>query len=172
MVGPSGQVAAFEPNPLSFARLSLHKRMNGLPWLLLYPAAVSDSAGSGQLLTYGTLDSTSTHLKYDDETLGESAKPLGIRMLRLDDLVDSGELRRPNFVKIDVEGHAHKALAGMAKALASSRPKLIIGLHGKAEVDGVLGILVPLGYEWTQVAAPPEAGSMIGGDYLFSAKPR
>lgn len=172
LVGPTGQVASFEPNPLSFARLSLHKRMNRLPWLKLYPAAVSDAAGPGELLTYGSLDSTSTHLKYDDETRSEASKPLGIRMVRLDDLVDGGELRPPDFVKIDVEGHAHKALAGMAKTLASAKPRLIIGLHSPDEVEGVLKALVPLGYAWSEVSAPDVPGSMVGGDYLFTAKPQ
>jgi FkbM family methyltransferase len=170
LVGPTGQVAAFEPNPLSFSRLNIHKRMNGLSWLKLYRAAVSDAVGSGELLTYGSLDSTSTHLKYDDEIQGEAAKPIGIRMVRLDDLVDSGELRPPNFIKIDVEGHGHKALAGMAKTLASTTPRIIVGLHSHVEVDGVLSVLAPLGYTWTEVSAPGSPGSMVGGDYLFTVK--
>jgi FkbM family methyltransferase len=172
IVGPTGQVAAFEPNPLSYGRLELHKRMNRLPWLRLYPAAVSNFTGTAELLTYGNLDSTSTHLKYADETLGESAKPLGIRTVRLDDLVESGELRAPNFVKIDVEGHAQQALAGMAKTLSVSRPTFIIGLHSQDEVDGVLEALVPLGYGWSAVVPSPIPDSMVGGDYLFTAAPR
>lgn len=35
-VGPEGQVAAFEPNPVSFARLERHRRMNGLDRLKTY----------------------------------------------------------------------------------------------------------------------------------------
>jgi hypothetical protein len=65
-VGPSGQVAAFEPNPDSFARLERHRRMNRLTWLKTYQAAASDHTGSAELLTYGDLGSTSTHLRYDD----------------------------------------------------------------------------------------------------------
>ena len=35
-VGHEGQVAAFEPNPVSFARLERHRRMNGLDRLKTY----------------------------------------------------------------------------------------------------------------------------------------
>ncbi len=97
-VGPGGQVAAFEPNPASFARLERHRRMNHLDWLKTYQAAVSDRAGGAELLTYGDLGSTSAHLRYDGEAESKKSTPIGIRTLRLDDLVASGELRAPMFV--------------------------------------------------------------------------
>lgn len=168
-VGPGGQVAAFEPNPESFARLERHRKMNRLSWLKTYPAAVSDQSGAAQLLTYGDLGSTSTHLRYDDEAVSQKSAPIGITTLRLDDLVASGELRPPRFIKIDVEGHGHHAVAGMGATLAAHRPVLIVAFHSKEEVDGVLGILQPLGYRRAPIVTPPtDPDSLIGGDYLFS----
>jgi len=99
--------------------------MNHLAWLRTYQAAASDRSGSSELLTYGDLDSTSTHLRYGDETQGRGAAPIGIRTVRLDDLVTSGELRLPRFAKIDVEGHGHRAIEGMRASVAESRPTLI-----------------------------------------------
>lgn len=168
-VGPTGQVAAFEPNPLSFERLERHRRMNRLDWMKAYQAAASDRTGSSELLTYGELDSTSTHLRFEGETLSESCRPLGIRSLCLDDLVERGELRPPQFVKIDVEGHGHRALGGMKRAVAGSRPSMIIAFHSEPEVRGVLGILEPMGYHWTPIgASPSDTDSMVGSDYLFT----
>jgi FkbM family methyltransferase len=167
-VGPAGHVAAFEPNPESFARLERHRRMNRLTWLKTIPSAASDHTGHAELLTYGELDSTSTHLRYDGETAGANAAPIGIRTVRLDDLVQRGELRLPQFVKVDVEGHAHKALAGMSASLAAGRPSLIVAFHSPEEVAGVLGVLKPLGYRWEAIVPPPAGpATMIGGDYLF-----
>ncbi len=168
-VGPDGQVAAFEPNPASFARLERHRRMNGLTWLKTFEAAVSDTAGSSELLTYGNLDSTSTHLRYEDETMDAAAKPLAIRSVRLDDLVAAGELRPPQFVKVDVEGHGHRAVAGMQATLARSRPILAVAFHSIPEVNGVLAALEPLGYTRSRIG-PPGAGpaAMVGEDYLFT----
>jgi FkbM family methyltransferase len=168
-VGPGGQVAAFEPNPESFARLERHRKLNRLGWLKTYRAAASDHSGSAELLTYGDLGSTSTHLRYDDEAESQNSAPIGIRTIRLDDLVETGELRPPMFIKVDVEGQGHHALEGMRASLARSHPVLIVGFHSKAEVDGVLGVLEPLGYRRTPIAAPPvNPESLIGGDYLFT----
>jgi FkbM family methyltransferase len=167
-VGPDGEVAAFEPNPESFARLLRHKSMNNLTWLKAFEVAASNETGTSELLTYGDLGSTSTHLRYPDESHSEASKPIGIRTLRLDDEVESGRLRAPQFVKIDVEGHGHKALEGMKGTIAKTRPTLIIGLHSADEVSGVIGILNPLGYRWDPIVAPPHYPStLVGGDYLF-----
>ncbi len=69
-----------------------------------------------------------------------------------------------------MEGHGHLAMEGMKATLAKSRPLMIVAFHSKGEVDGVLGILKPLGYSWTAIVAPPtDPDSLIGGDYLFRA---
>jgi len=143
--------------------------MNRLAWLATYEAAASDRAGTAQLLTYGQLDSTSTHLRYDDEDQLRGAAPIGVRALRLDELVKSGELRAPQFAKVDVEGHGHRAIEGMSACIAASRPTLIVGFHSTHEVAGVLAVLEPLGYRWAPVVPPPPGPpTMVGGDYLFS----
>jgi FkbM family methyltransferase len=167
--GPKGSVAAFEPNPASFTRLERHRRMNGIPWLRTYQAAASDRTETTELLTYGQTDTTSAHLFYEGETRNSECTPIAIRSLRLDELAESGELRAPQFVKIDVEGHGHKALEGMKGTLAKSRPTLIVAFHSNLEVDGVLEILRALDYRWTPIAADPTPPkSMVGGDYLFT----
>ena len=170
-VGPSGAVAAFEPNPLSYARLERHRRMNDLTWLKVFNAAVSDRAGSADLLTYGDLRSTTTHLAYENETLGAETRPLGVKTLVLDELVASGELPIPRFIKVDVEGHAHKALAGAVKTLTAARPILIVAFHSAEEVNGVRAILDPLGYESSPISTHSgSSDAVIGHDLLFRPK--
>jgi FkbM family methyltransferase len=167
--GPSGQVAAFEPNPQSYERLELHRRMNKLDWMISFEAAASNKEGVSELLTYGELDSTSTHLQYDGEAISSASKPLSIRTVSLDTLVGSGRLRAPQFVKIDVEGHGHKALEGMKAALAQTKPILIVGFHSDEEVAGSLAVLKPLGYKWSAITkAPGNQDTLVGGDYLFT----
>jgi FkbM family methyltransferase len=165
--GPEGEVAAFEPNPRSFGRLRLHARMNGLGWLKCYRSAASDSSGSSELMTYGDLGSTSTHLLYDGEVPGKACLPIEIQTLRLDDEVEAGRLRLPRFIKMDVEGHGHRALRGMARTLEKARPQLIIAFHSDAEVEGCLAILEPLGYRHEPVGVPSRSDSLVGGDFLF-----
>jgi FkbM family methyltransferase len=168
-VGPRGQVAAFEPNPVSFARLKRHRDMNQVTWLHLYAAAVSDQGGVAELFTYGDLTTTTTHLPYEGEPRLAHVVPLAVPTLRLDDLVKRGELRLPRFVKIDVEGHGHRALAGMRETLAAARPIILAGFHSPSEVAGIMNVLPALGYRWREVsgtAVDPEV--QVGGDYLFT----
>jgi FkbM family methyltransferase len=166
--GPTGQVVAFEPNPVSFARLRHHARLNRLGWLKALPYAVSDEIGVAELITYGTAESTTTHLQFENETRTEAWHPIAVPKVRPDDLVKTGEIRPPWFVKVDVEGHGHHAMAGMQQTLRTHRPRLIVAYHSQQEVDGCSAILDPLGYHRTRIET--HSGSpdpMIGHDFLY-----
>jgi FkbM family methyltransferase len=168
-VGPTGQVAAFEPSHDSFERLRRHARLNRLTWLKTYQAAASDQSGTAQFYTLGEWVGTGAHLPYDGEPLQDHSVPVPVTTLRLDDLVASGEIRPPQFVKIDVEGHAHRALDGMRDVLERHRPILIVGIHSDAEGCGVMAILSALDYTFTPIepgAQPP----WYGPDLLFTPR--
>ncbi len=169
--GPSGQVAAFEPNPLSFARLELHRRRNQLDWLKTYPAAVSAQEGEMPFLLYGGADSTTTHLPYDREVVTPESQPITVRVLRLDDLVERGELRPPQLIKIDAEGHGHRVLTGAQATLVRHRPTVLLALHSPEEISGSAALLAALGYQahalrpdGSLVEAPAPLGC---DDYVF-----
>jgi FkbM family methyltransferase len=165
-VGPTGEVAAFEPNPLSFRRLAYHRKLNRLNWLKLFPAAVSDLAGSSELYTYGELETTTTHLPYEGETLQPACLLITIKTVRLDDLVAAGQLRLPDLIKIDIEGHAHRAVAGMAETLAKKRPIFFIAFHGDPEAAVVRQILSQWDYRSRPIGDTiPDA---TVGDFLFT----
>lgn len=166
-VGPTGQIVSFEPNPLSYRRLVRHCRMNRLDWVRTYECAVSDAPGDAEFYTYGDLRSTSPHLPYETETRTEECAPIPVRLVQLDELVAHGEIRLPNFIKVDVEGHAHKALAGARRSLASARPILIVAFHSQVEREGVRALLDPLGYTATPVTGPSKDHSGEDQDLLF-----
>jgi FkbM family methyltransferase len=150
-VGPGGEVAAFEPNPVSFARLRHHARQNRMPWLKIFDAAVSDTNGRAEVYTYGDASSTSTHLPHEGEPRQAACTPIAIETARLDDWVAAGRIRAPQFVKVDVEGHAHRALAGMDATLRRHRPILIVALHSPEESAGVCTRLEALGYAFAPI---------------------
>lgn len=173
-VGVSGQVCAFEPNPLSYRRLRYHKFLNRQKNLLLFPNAVSDRAATLSFYTYGQMESTSTHLPYESETCQEGCKPINVEAVCLDDLVSQGRIRLPNLMKVDVEGHAHHAFAGMRRVLAQARPILFIGFHGAPEASGVRRILADLDYEERVISASQtdSDGKVTVGDLLFLPRKR
>ncbi len=166
-VGETGEVAAFEPNPRSYARLARHARMNRLGWLKLFPLAASDLDGMAELLTYGDLGTTTTHLPYEGESVS-GAGAISIRTCRLDTLLDRGTLRPPRFVKIDAEGHGHRVLAGMARTIENHRPIILVGVHSPTETVGVLAALRPLGYSHRPVTGDELTAVTSNGDYLFT----
>lgn len=91
-----------------------------------------------------------------------------VQLLQLDDLVAKGEIRPPTFIKIDVEGHAHKAMGGARKTLESAKPVIIAAFHSDLESNGVRAILDPLGYSATWIATHSGSTDEISGhDFLF-----
>jgi FkbM family methyltransferase len=166
-VGPSGHVAAFEPNPLSFARLRLHADRNPHPNLRVFPAAVSDQPGHQTLILASYAETTISHLPYDHETHDSSTPSVTVPLVRLDDLVASGAIQAPHFIKLDVEGHGHRALAGAARTLAEHLPVIISGIHSPSESAGLLELLLPLGYTVEPLDAGIAAIPHHEGDYLW-----
>lgn len=171
LTGPAGRVAAFEPNPASFARLHLHAERNPMPWLRLFPQAASDRTGFAPLVHEPGDDTTTAHLPYDGEVLTPATPRLEIPTVRLDDLLVAGDLPPPHFIKLDVEGHGHRVLAGAARAIRDHRPVLLTGLHSPQEIDGIRALLIPLGYRPEPATPRTPATLSCGGDYFWHPEP-
>lgn len=165
-VGPEGAVAAFEPHPENFSRLQLHLRRNRLTWACAYPYAVSDQVGRQQLLVYSDNASTTAHLLYEGETWRQDIPQVEVPTCALDAWVDAGKIRAPDFIKVDVEGHGHKALAGARRTIAAKRPLILMGFHSLLEVNGTEELLKPLGYRFDPVK-PDAPADRIAADYLL-----
>ncbi len=145
-VGSEGQVASFEPDPISFERSQRHVKMNSLTWVKLFNAAVSESEGSSSLiLTQGAGASTS-HFAYENELPDTTIPKVTVQTVVLDKLVEGGEIRPAQFIKVDVEGHGAKALLGARQTIAAHRPTVVMSFHSQCELDGTREILEPLGY--------------------------
>lgn len=158
-VGSKGQVAAFEPDPAAFSRLSYHVNKNHLSNVRLFDAAASRTNGRGDLFLPGGLATSCSHFKYypDNDMTGTAS--LSVSMVALDDLVQSGSIRAPNLIKIDVQGHGAEALAGAANSIKSSLPVIAFSNHSDAERDGTKAILAPMGYS---------PRSLDGSDYAWA----
>jgi FkbM family methyltransferase len=157
-VGPAGQVAGFEPSPMAFAKCSRHVRMNRLGNVKLFNAAASDASRTGEfILAHGDWAATS-HLPLEDQDERDErgneagARRIQVQELKLDDLVDSGQIRPAGFIKVDVEGHGAKALRGAVKAISLAGPVIVMSFHSRWELTETRDALQPLGYsaDWDQ----------------------
>lgn len=146
-VGPEGRVAAFEPDPVSFRRLERHVRMNHLANVTLFNAAVSDQVSGADLIIADGLGTMTSHLRRDDESVGVDTPSIPVETVRADLLVERRELLRPDFIKVDIQGHGAKALAGARSSIEEKRPMILYSNHSKAEAYGTRALLQPLGYE-------------------------
>jgi FkbM family methyltransferase len=126
LVGPTGQVVAFEPERNNHECLAETIRANQLDNLQLRTVAVGrrnesavfdhrGGAFSGRLVDHGryeTTQNTST-----------------VEVVSLDELVAQGELRPPTLVKIDVEGNERLVLEGMEQIMQSHGPTIVCEVH-------------------------------------------
>jgi FkbM family methyltransferase len=121
-VGPRGKVIAFEPVPENIARLRKNIQINGLRNVRVLEYAVSDNRFQSTIRILENLSTASLVWHRTDPTASE----IVVETISIDELVESGHIETPTFVKIDVEGAEGQVLAGMRKTLVGAHPVLFL----------------------------------------------
>ncbi|MGH0029495.1 MAG: FkbM family methyltransferase [Myxococcota bacterium] len=115
LVGETGRVYAFEPDPESFALLTRNVRESGLDNVVLEQKGVSDRAGTLEL--YLSESNRGDHRIFQPE--GESRRTIEVESVALDDYF-AGRHAEVDFVKIDTQGAELLILRGMREILAGN----------------------------------------------------
>lgn len=149
LCGRDGRVFAFEPSPINFPRLRRHAELNKKHNLTPVNLAASDVEGAALLNEKGS-ESSVVCKPQSKEGFSQ------IRTIRLDDFVYRDHHPLPNLLKIDVEGHAGRCLAGMSRLLRDVRPSLLCELHHTEEATAVSRALREHSYEISDIDAPGE----------------
>jgi FkbM family methyltransferase len=112
LVGQEGRVVVFEPLPRNLYYLKEHLQLNGISNVTVVEAAVSDQVG------------TLSFKEGPSRARGKLAEDGGLQVqaVRLDDLVESGELPEPQYMKVDVEGAELRAFAGAQRLMEALPP--------------------------------------------------
>jgi FkbM family methyltransferase len=175
-VGPTGQVAAFEPDPGAFRRLQYHVTRNDLRNIRLFNAAVSNAIGSSKLITTHGLGSSMSHFQYEDEQVSAHTPTVEVSTVVPDKLVFEGKIRPPDLIKVDIQGHGAKALQGSIESIRSRLPVIIFSNHSEWELEGTRKLLAPLGYEVFNLAGQAVDWSALdtnlGGDAALLVPPQ
>lgn len=164
-VGASGRVIAFEPVPRNVASFRENIRINRLANIQLLEFAASDRRGDAVIRFTESLSTASLVWHRSDP----SATQLAIKTVSIDELVESGDIRNPRFIKIDVEGAEGNVLLGMRRTLAAAKPVLFVECS-EAGRETAWNLLRELGYqcqsaitrEWVHVF-----GEYRHSDYLW-----
>lgn len=123
----AGTVVAFEPYPPNVERLRRNLETNDVD-AAVKTCALSDAPADGTLLVLdteraGTLrGSIETTYASKEDAVGT----VDVELATGDRLVASGELARPNVVKIDVEGAAPSVLDGMVDSIRHPDCRLVV----------------------------------------------
>jgi FkbM family methyltransferase len=123
MVGPDGEVLAFEPVPLVRERLLANLKLNGIANAVVRPVALNDAAGK---ITIFSSSCDNTGLS-SFRRLDAAATEIEIEAVRWDKEVSPEKNVR--LIKIDVEGAECRVLRGMGDYLDRAglhRPDLVI----------------------------------------------
>lgn len=156
-VGPTGRVIAIEPLTATADVLRTNVEKSGCRNVEVVVAAAGAAAGQGEL-----------QLAHDDAQHSTSAAlpfgwiPVGtlkVPMVTLDDLWERAGRPHVSFVKIDVEGAEGDVLQGALRMIAASRPTLIVEVHSRQRVGGLIALLP----DYEAVVVP----GFISWNYLF-----
>jgi FkbM family methyltransferase len=131
-VGETGKVIAIEPFKACVNCLQETSRINQLPWVKIYEAAASDYCGSAKLSLHNA--SELNEVISDNSPSSDSANTVTIQCLTLDSLIETENLTRVDWLKIDAEGHEIQVLQGAERLLTEFKPNIIYeniaGAHG------------------------------------------
>jgi FkbM family methyltransferase len=118
LVGQSGSVVSFEPDPNNLQFLRNHVAQNSLSQVTILPIALADKTGTAR---FGGGTGTGTG-RLCDEGVDEVA------VRRLDDVAAEMSLK-PRHLKIDVEGAEMAVLQGGEKTIRTHRPTIFLSTH-------------------------------------------
>ena len=152
LVGPSGHVYSFEPNPPIYQYLSHNVRKLKLPNVHLYDSALSDRQGRASIVIPRYRWGSECHYDATLETgwAGSDCRRVEVRVNTLDSFfVDSGEAI--SFLKCDVNYHELACLRGGLQILRRSKPAILIEIlpdpdQGGSQAAQVFELLGQNGY--------------------------
>ncbi len=149
LVGPSGQVHIFEPQPRLADYIRVSAELNDLRNVRVHPVALSDRDGEAELFIpsgnrgCGALVNPgfeASAIRVQVRRAGPYLRELGLRPIRL--------------MKLDVEGHEEGVLSGALEFIQSNRPTAIIFESDKGQPffeRGEVRLMSQLGYWFSQI---------------------
>ena len=116
IVGNTGQVFAFEPDPSNFEILKKNVKINNYKNIILEQKAVGDKHGR---VTLYQSDNPINHRIFPQTE--RATNQVQVELTNLDNYFDSDMIDKINFIKIDVEGMEFGVLKGMKNILKNNK---------------------------------------------------
>lgn len=159
LVGPTGKVLAFEPNPENCHLLQASMAANGFEQIQLYPYAVADEEQTFWLEVWGA--NSNGRILNATERLNKEPDGFEVNSIVLDDFLPTPPTI--NLLKIDIEGAEYRAFWGMKRLLQQQHPLIImefsprlLQVTSQVEPEICLNYLRQLGYMICVVNGQPQ----------------
>jgi FkbM family methyltransferase len=153
VVGDSGKVISFEPDPVVATRLRRNIQRNGFHNVTVAESGVWSKSGKVNFIPAedsspdrGTGRFVSTPAENATAGLQAGQKECLINCVSLDDFGSNAP--SPNAIKCDVEGAEVEVLIGAENLLRRSRPWILCEMHSSANDDAARKFLSRLGYSF------------------------
>jgi FkbM family methyltransferase len=164
LVGPTGRVYAFEPDPAAFAVLERNVRLNGADNVVAEQKALSNE--NTTLKLFIASDNRGDDRIYQPEN--EQRPSIDVPAVRLDDYL-RGKVEHVDFVKMDTQGAEYVIVDGMRDILRDS-PDLVMvvefwpsGLAGLgSDAGALLKLLRAADFRFYNLGAYSETPGSIG----------
>jgi FkbM family methyltransferase len=146
-VGPTGGIYSFEANPVCLEYLRSNLVLNQIENCEVYPCALLDNREDVKFtINYGTsaVGLTQRSLYYGAKIGHE----VNVQGYPLDELVETYCLRKPDLIKMDIEGAEAFAIAGMLQTLIKYHPIILLEIHGYGAAEQTLPLLDQVGYRY------------------------
>ena len=165
LVGPTGKVFAFEPVAYNFSMLMATINKARLRNVAPLKLALSDRTGFRSMVIPDS--SSGHHLLAKFAVEWESGRQETVQAETLDNLVATGRVTSPTFVKCDVEGSAGEVIRGATTLIRNHKPAWLIETWYQHEFE----LMSDLGYRAFACSSPlaPAAhfNSAVATDYFF-----
>ncbi len=138
LVGPSGKVICFEPNPVCIKKLELEINTNEIENIVIHPFGL------------GVKDDELEQDPFSNTLYSEFKNGFKVKVKKGDDILRN---QNPDFIKMDIEGFECNALNGMSQTLARCHPVIVTEISEtnlaecNASVSELVSILKNAGYQ-------------------------
>jgi FkbM family methyltransferase len=179
LVGPQGQVHAFEPVPAYFDRLSRLAALNPEYHIAANSCAMGDTPGTSTMFVAREAGQSTLVCSYKVEP--EIVSTVEVPVIRLDSYLEQNQIERVALIKIDAEGFELPILRGLQNYFEQSRhrPAVICEIAPRAyplmglSVAELAAFMAKFGYfarDLVDGATPVDLGSIRQvEDVLFLA---
>jgi FkbM family methyltransferase len=158
LVGPKGKVYAFEPHPKNLERIELELKQNkDLESIItVFNVALSDKEGTEVFNLNNDVESgrsSGGFIESADTVWDKSAyiergfQKMTIPTLPLDKMSKIGINRKPDVLKIDVEGAEAFVLYGAKETIIKYKPLILLEVHSTKAMFDVMNFFNKLHYE-------------------------